>query len=124
MSESQQQEKTNNEQQIKRASKAALASLLNLTFLPVIGFIWLLLIGKTVDKDQIDHYHVKLGIKINLIAAFALVVVTGLIIMAGGLDSAYTWIYVINYFTLGHTMFIVTATWAMVRAWAGQKLRG
>ena len=112
------------EQRIKRASKAALASLLNLTFLPLIGFVWLLLIGKSTEKGEIDHYHVKLGIKINLIAGFALIVVSGLIMMAGGLDSAYTWIYVINYFTLGHTMFIVLATWAMVRAWSGQKLKG
>jgi len=124
MSESSQSPPKENELRIKRASRAALASLLNLTFLPVIGFIWLLLIGKFVEQDQIDHYHFKLAIKINLIAAFALLLVSALIIMAGGLDSAYTWIYVINYFTLVHTIFIIAATWAMVRAWAGQKLKG
>lgn len=113
-----------NELSIKRASRAAIASLLNLTFLPVIGFIWLLIIGKEAEKEGIDGYHFRLGLKINLSAAFALLVVTALIMLAGGLDSAYTWIYVINYFTLVHTIFIIAATWAMARAWSGQKLWG
>ena len=112
------------EQRIKRASRAGLATLLNLTFLPVIGFIWLLIIAKTVDRNEIDHYHVQLGIKINIIAAIALICVSTLMIVSGGLDSVYTWVYVITYFTLVHTLFIVTATWAMVRAWAGQTFKG
>jgi len=111
------------EQRIKRASRAGLASLLNLTLLPVVGFIWLLIIARNVDKNEIDHYHVRLGIKINLIAAIALLMVSALMILSGGLDSVYTWVYVITYFTLVHTMFIVTATWAMVRAWAGKKFK-
>jgi fucose 4-O-acetylase-like acetyltransferase len=112
------------EQRNKRASKAAVAGLLNLTFLPIIGFIWLLLIAKTVDKGEIDDYHAKLAIKINIIAAIALLFVSVLMIAFGGLDSVYTWVYVITYFTLVHTAFIVTATWSMVRAWAGQKFDG
>ncbi len=112
------------EQRKKRALKAAIASLLNLTLLPIIGFIWLLLITKTVDKKQFDDYHVRLGIKINLIAAVTLLFVSGFMIILGGFNSVYTWVYVIIYFTLVHTAFIVTATWIMVRAWAGQKFRG
>lgn len=112
------------EQRKKRALKAAIASLLNLTLLPIIGFIWLLLIAKTVDKKQFDDYHVRLGIKINLIAAVTLLLVSGLMIILGGFNSVYTWIYVITYFTLVHTAFIVIATWIMVRASAGQKFRG
>ncbi len=111
-------------QQLKRASTATLASLLNLTLLPIIGFLWLLLITKTVDKGEIDDYHVRLGIKINIIAAFALIAVSSLFMLSGGLDSVYTWIYVITYFTLVHTAFIIAATWAMVRSWAGQKFKG
>ncbi|MFK5985433.1 MAG: hypothetical protein QM479_08395 [Pseudomonadota bacterium] len=108
---------------ISRASTAAAASLLNLTLLPVLGFIWLLLIKSRTTKNNIDYYHVMLGIKINLIAAATLFSVSALIILSGGLDSVYTWIYVILYFTLVHTLFILTATISMIKAWSGKKLR-
>lgn len=108
---------------IKRASKAALAGLLNLTFLPIIGFIWLLLIAKTVDANEIDDYHVKLAIKLNIFAAIALLLVSGLMLAFGGLNSVYTWVYLITYFTLVHSLFILGATWAMVLSWTGQKFK-
>lgn len=108
--------------QLSRASHAALASLLNLTFLPLVGFAWLLLILKQSVGGNIDHYHARLGIFLNLAAAFALLLVSGLMILLGGFESAWTWVYVITYFTLVHTAFIVVAVWAMVRAWSGEKL--
>jgi len=109
--------------QIKTASNAALASILNLTLLPVLGFIVLLVIYNKTKPDKIDRYHVVLGIKINLIAAAALFFVSALMIFLGGFDSAWTWVYVISYFTIVHTMFIVLAVWALVRSWSGDKLR-
>ena len=112
----------NNEENIRQASRAALASLLNLTFLPLAGFTWLLLKLNKFDKNGIVYYHILLGIKLNLIAAFALIFISGLMILLGGFGSAWTWVYVITYFTLVHTIFIVIAVWAMVRAWSGQRL--
>lgn len=112
-----------NEKTIKRASNAAAASLLNLTLMPVFGFIWLLSLLNKTDSDGIDRYHVILGIKLNLIAAVALFVVSGLMILMGGFNSPWTWVYVISYFTFVHTIFIFVAVWAMVRAWSGQKIR-
>lgn len=109
-------------EQQQRASHAALASLLNLTLLPGLAFLWLLLNLKKCSPDGIDHYHTVLGLKLNLIAAVALLVVTGLMVLAGGLGSVWTWVYVITYFTLVHSLFILAAVWALVRAWAGQKL--
>lgn len=106
----------------KRASRAALASLLNLTLLPGFAFVWLLLNLKKSSQDGIDRYHTVLGLKLNLLAAVALLVVSGLILLLGGFDSAWTWVYVITYFTLVHSLFILTAVWALVRAWSGQKL--
>ena len=111
-----------NELQIKRASNAAMASLLNLTLLPVIGFIALLLIYKKTEPDTIDRYHTILGIKINIIAAAVLFVVSALMILLGGFDSPWTWVYVISYFTIVHTAFIIIALWALVRSWSGDKL--
>ena len=114
--------KQTDEQQLKRASNAALASLLNLTILPVISFIVLLLIYRKTEAEMIDRYHVMLGIKINIIAAAVLFLVSALMIFLGGFNSPWTWVYVISYFTIVHTVFIVFALWALVRAWSGDKL--
>jgi fatty acid desaturase len=111
-----------NDLQIKRASNAAMASILNLTLLPVIGFIALLLIYKKTEPDNIDRYHAILGMKINIIAAAVLFVVSALMILLGGFDSPWTWVYVISYFTIVHTAFIIVALWALVRSWSGDKL--
>jgi hypothetical protein len=113
----------NNEAQLKTASNAALASLLNLTLLPVISFLVLLLIYKKTTTGTIAHYHALLGIKLNLIAAAALFLVSALMILLGGFNSPWTWVYVISYFTIVHTIFIIIAVWALVRSWSGDKLR-
>lgn len=108
--------------QLKNAGNAALASILNLTLLPVIAFIALLLIYKKTSTNNIDHYHAVLGIKINIIAALVLFVVSGLMIILGGFNSPWTWVYVISYFTIVHTAFIIIALWALVRSWSGDRL--
>lgn len=103
------------EEQIKRASLAATVSLLNMTFLPVIGFLWLLYLHTNTEKNTIAYYFVVLGIKINIIAAVALGVVTLLAILMGGMDSPWTWVFVITYFTFVHAMFILFAVWTLIR---------
>lgn len=113
---------TQNKLQIKNASNAAFASILNLTLLPVIGFVALIIIYKKTTSNNIDHYHAILGMKINIIAAIALFVVSGLMILFGGFNSPWTWVYVISYFTIVHTGFIVIALWALVRSWSGDRL--
>ncbi len=112
-----------NKAEIKLASNATVASLLNLTFLPVISFLWLLFLLKDTQKNSFGYYHVLLAIKLNLIAAVTLGVVSLLMIFFGGFESPWTWVFVITYFTLVHSIFIVVAVWAMIRAWSGQKLR-
>jgi protein-S-isoprenylcysteine O-methyltransferase Ste14 len=112
-----------NEHALQRAADVALASLLNLTLLPIISFIFLLVTYKKTAPNSIDRYHTVLGIKLNSIAAVVLLVVSGLMIFLGGFDSPWTWVYVISYFTMVHTLFIIIAIWALVRAWSGEKLR-
>lgn len=109
--------------QLKRASNAALASLLNLTFFPIISFIVLLIIYKKTTIDSIDRYYVVLGIKTNLFAAVALFLVTAVMVLLGGFDSPWTWVYVISYFVFIHALFILFATWILARSWTGEKLK-
>ena len=114
---------TTEELQIQQASNAALASLINLTILPVIGFIALILVYRKTLLGTIGRYHAILGFKINIIAAAVLFLVSALMILLGGFNSPWTWVYVISYFTLVHTLFIIVAVWALVRSWSGQKLK-
>jgi hypothetical protein len=113
---------TPEELQIQQASNAALASLINLTILPGIGFIALIFIYLKTQPGTIGRYHAVLGFKINIIAAITLFSVSALMILFGGFNSPWTWVYVISYFTLVHTLFIVLAIWALVRAWSGDTL--
>jgi len=108
--------------EVKRASNIALMSLLNLTFLPAISFIWLLMQLKNNLEDQFSAYYLKFSIRLNIFAFMALGVITGFMIAVGGFNSAWTWVYVISYFTLVHSVFILCAVWAMTRAWSGKKL--
>lgn len=110
-------------EQIKHASNIALASLLNLTLLPIVSFVYILLSYKKTEPETIDRYHAILAIKINIIAAIALLLVSGLMILLGGLNSPWTWVYVITYFTLVHSVFILFAVWALIRAWNGETLK-
>ncbi|MDF1589336.1 MAG: hypothetical protein P1P93_09330 [Gammaproteobacteria bacterium] len=110
------------ELELKRASLSALASLLNLTVLPVIGFIFLLFLYKQTQAQTIGRYYAVLGIKINLAAAIALIIVTGLMLLLGGFYSPWTWVFVISYFVFVHALFILVATWILVRSWTGKKL--
>lgn len=112
-----------NEVQLKRAARCALFSLLNLTFLPLLGFIALLFIYNKTEANTIDRYYAVVGIKTNLLAAVALLLMTGLMIILGGFDSPWTWVLVISYFVFVHAMFILFATWTMVRSWTGEKLK-
>ena len=110
------------ELQIKQASDIALISLLNLTLLPVISFIWLLVKLKSSDKKSFAYHHLQYAIKLNVCAAAALILVSLLIIAFGGLYSGWTWVFVITYFISVHTAFIVIAVWALIRSWSGNKM--
>ncbi len=102
--------------QMKRASNAALFSLLNLTVFPVISFVALLFMYLKTEPNTIDRYYVALGIKTNVFAGVALIVMTTLMIVLGGFDSPWTWVFVVSYFVFIHALFILFATWALINA--------
>ena len=110
-------------EQIKLASNCALASLLNLTFLPVLAFVYLIIKKVGFSSASIEHYHALFAIKLNLLAALSLGLGSFLMLVFGGFDSPLAWAYVVSYFTLVHTGFILVAVWVMVRAWSGQKIK-
>ena len=111
------------ESQLKRAAAAALFSLLNLTVFPVVGFVAVLFMYLKTEPNTIDRYYVVLAIKTNLLAAVALIIVTILMIVMGGFNSVWTWVYVVSYFVFIHALFILFATWTLTRSWTGEKLK-
>lgn len=115
--------RSKDKEQIKQASTIALWSLLNLTFLPAIAFIMLIASLSKVKKTSLSSHHLNFAIKLNIIAGVALIMVSLLMIAFGGFDSGWTWVFVITYFVLVHTIFIVIAVWALIRAWAGNKVK-
>ncbi len=116
------QMKIQSKEQIKQASNIALWSILNLTFLPGLAFIILLMKLNKCQKNSLSGYHLSFAIKLNLIAAAALILVSILMILLGGFNSGWTWVFVITYFVLVHTIFIVLAVWALIRSWAGNRV--
>mgnify|MGYP000244676791 CR=1 FL=1 len=113
------QAKIQSKEQIQHASNIALWSILNLTFLPVLSFIVLLLKLNKFTVNSLAARHLKFAFKLNLVAGAALILVSILMILLGGFNSGWTWVFVITYFVLVHTIFIVIAVWALIRAWAG-----
>jgi hypothetical protein len=116
------QARIQSKEQIKQASNIALWSILNLTFLPVFAFIILLMKLNKCRANSLSDYHLKFAIQLNLIAAAALIFVSVLMIFLGGFNSGWTWVFVITYFVLVHTIFIVFAVWALIRSWSGNKV--
>ena len=106
--------------QLKRASSVALLSLLNLTVLPVISFVILFLVYRKTAPDTIDRYYAVISLKVNLLAAIVLLLVSALIVAVGGFDSPMSWIYMLTYFLTVHAIFILFTTWVLVRAWSGE----
>ena len=109
--------------EIKHASYAAVASLLNLTVLPVIGFVVLLFVYKKTSVESFSRYHAVIGIKLSVAAGIALLLVSLLIIAAGGFSSPMSWIYALCYFLSVHAFFILCASWVLVRAWSGERMK-
>jgi hypothetical protein len=75
-------------EQIKQADSIALWSILNLTFLPALAFIMLLLERSKVNNNSLDDCHLKFAIKLNLLAAGALTLVSMLMILLVALTLA------------------------------------
>jgi len=111
-----------NDVQLKRASNVTLASLLNLTVLPIIGFVMVLFMYRKTLPNSIDRYYAVVSLKLSIYAGLVLLGVSGLIVFIGGFNSPMSWIYMISYFVTVHAAFILFATWALVRSWTGKKL--
>jgi len=104
------------------AVSAELFFLLNLVFLPVIGFIVLtvLYLRYRNTAPALARCHLRQTFNASIWAGIMLVLVNGLIILLGGYDSPSVWVIVIIYLTSIHTVFIMFGTFGLTRAMNGK----
>lgn len=102
----------------KLAVIAEVLYLLNLLLLPGLAFIILLLLNskKKNSAGSIALSHMKQAIVTSLWAVVLLLVINGLILLLGGYQGPYVWMFVIIYFTLGHSSFILLGVVGLIKA--------
>lgn len=99
--------------------------LINLMLLPGIAFailagVWL----KHRDSaPPLARQHLRQATLVSLWGGALIVVLGGGIILAGGLDVAWTWVVLILYFTCIHSTLILLGMVALIKAMAGERWR-
>lgn len=104
------------------AVKAESLYLVNLMLAPGLAFVLLLLLywfnrGRT---DALATNHLSQTVGVTVAGGALIVVVSALFILFGGLDSGYTWMVVVMYFTFIHSSLILMGVMGLVKAMAGE----
>lgn len=105
------------------AGRAQLYNLLNITFLPVVAFVLLVLLARAHwhSPSSLLRNHVRSALFASLWAGVLLGAVTLVILAMGGLTHPATWVVLLLYFISCHSALILLALFAMSRALAGRE---
>lgn len=94
----------------------------NLLILPGITFLVLLAIyfrHKNTAPD-LAAAHITQTVTASIWAGILLILVNIMILLLGGYDGAWTWVILITYFTICHSVFVVLGILGLAKAMAGQ----
>lgn len=96
--------------------------LLNISFLPGVSFIILvtLYIKNKPFSNPTVQLHFHQSILACIISGLLLLAVSGIILIIGEFDSAYTWATLIIYFTCIHSGLILFGVYALMKSLALQ----
>jgi len=99
--------------------------LANLLLLPGVCFLALLWLyfRHRVTASALARCHLRQTMAASLWAGVLLVLVNALILLGGGWQSAHVWMYVIIYFTVGHSTLILLGMMGLAKAMAGKPWR-
>ena len=104
------------------AVTAAALFLLNLLALP--GLAFLILAGLWFklgpDAPPLARQHLKQATYVSFWGGLLIVGLSAAILLAGGLQSAWTWVVLILYFTCIHSTLILLGMIALIKAMNGQ----
>lgn len=116
---------TDDERAIRIATIAEVLYLLNITFLPVIGFVLLLVMHSKHNNDshRLVRSHIKQAINASIWAGILMILINGLILLLNGIDNIWSWMYVIIYMTSIHSLLIILGVIAISKAQGGQLYR-
>lgn len=99
-----------------------LANLLLLPGLCFLVLLWLYLRHRR-SAPALARCHLRQTMAASLWGAGLLIVVNLLILLAGGWDSANVWMYVLLYFTVGHSSLVLLGMIGLAKAMAGKSWR-
>lgn len=96
--------------------------LVNLMLAPGIAFLALAWLWHRHHRDAppLARCHLDQTFYVSLIGGAAIVVAITLVILAGGLDWAWTWVIVVLYFTLIHSTLIMFGMLGLAKAMSGK----
>ncbi len=96
--------------------------LVNLMLAPGLAFLPLAWLWRKHHRDAapLARCHLDQTFRVSLIGGTAIVVAIALVIAAGGLDWAWTWVIVVLYFTLIHSTLIMFGMVGLARALSGK----
>ncbi|MFA5627277.1 MAG: hypothetical protein WCX90_01205 [Thiohalomonadaceae bacterium] len=99
--------------------------LANLLLLPGFSFaalLWLYFRHRTT-ASALARCHLRQTVAASLWAGLILVIINTVILFAGGWQSVNIWMYIIIYFTLGHSFLVILGMVGLAKAMAGQVWR-
>jgi len=109
------------ESQCRRARQAYLLYLANVSILPGIGFIWMLVMWRIHgSRPPFVNAHFQQTTFASIMAGVLLAMVSTIILAGGGFGSPWTWVILIIYFTLCHAGLLLLGVFGFTRANNGQ----
>ena len=99
--------------------------LVNLMLAPGLAFFLLLLVYlKTRGRaEPLAANHLSQTVGVSLAGGVLILAIIALVLLLGGLESGYTWMVVILYFTFIHSTLILMGVMGLVKALNGQHFR-
>ncbi len=99
--------------------------LINLLLLPGLAFVILvwLYFKYASNAPPLASDHLRQTFSASIWAGLLLIMVNGIIIITGGYQAPYTWVIVIWYFTIGHSVLVLLGIVGLAKAMAGKSFR-
>jgi uncharacterized membrane protein len=112
------------ESDCRKAGWAYMLFLANLSVLPVIAFIILMILWRSYTANgKFLATHYRETIKASFLAGVLLAIVSVIIVLLGGFQNPWTWVILIIYLTLCHSLFLLLGVLGFSKARNGKSFQ-